>query len=230
MGDGRPAEVVEEERLEALRDLREGRIGVDSTPSREIAMMFVALEQGTKTIFERLAVSCVRPAAGSKATFVLSDHPVAHYDPQPKAPEVGVGFMNSQETETFVALDPRFGVLLHQHTPPQTWTDVEVSDEDVDRLNLLTYAWAREAIFGPTQDSVTRVRRLAKRDQRAMGEFAYRPPRVWLTESQEGDMRHGVRKFTSRFRGNEVTREFYVSPEAVEEAHRHRWPKRDEAA
>ena len=73
MGAGRPADEVEHERLQALRDLREGRVGVESTQSREVAMMFVALEQGTNAIFERLGVSCVRPRAGSKARFVLTD-------------------------------------------------------------------------------------------------------------------------------------------------------------
>lgn len=228
-GNGRPEDEVENERLEYLRELRDGQLGVESTPSREVAMMFLALEHTTETIFEKLGIVCVRPRRGSRAVFVLSDHPVAHFDPTPKAPEAGASFLSSPQTVTFVALDPRFGLLLGQENP-QTWATEEISDADVDELNLLTYAWARDAIFGPTQESVTRVRQLAKRSPQAMRQFAYRPPRIWLTESHTGEIQHGARKFTSRFRGKEITREFFVSPAAADEGRETRWPERGGAA
>ncbi len=175
---GRPAEEVEAERLKLLADLRDGRIEMESTPSREVALMFMAFQQTGQAIFEQLAWVCVRAPDDPKSCFVLSDHPVAHYDPTPKVPEAGRSFMSSPNSSTFIPLDPKFGLLLVQGRPPLSWADAELTADEVDELNLLTYAWAQDAIYGPTQDSVTRVRTYAKCHREQLGELAYRPPRI----------------------------------------------------
>jgi Protein of unknown function (DUF4238) len=211
MGGGRSEEEVEEERLKWLEDLRAGRIGLASSPEREVALMLAGLPEATETVLASLGWRCMRVPMDSKASFVLSDHPVAHYDPTPMTPEAGVSFMSSPNSQTWVALDPKFGLLLTQQFPG-TWDNIEVDDQTVDELNLLTYGWARDAVYGPSQAAVTRVRRFAKQNPRLLGAFNYRPPRVWVTS---GGGEAGVHEFTSRYRGQTVQRRLYVSEEGM---------------
>jgi hypothetical protein len=179
--------------------------------------MFMALEEVTNALCAKVGIDCMRVRADSKVPFVLSDHPVAHYDPTPKTPESRAGFMSSPNSLTWVPLDPNFGVMLSARHP-QAWREIEASDDYVDELNLLTYAWAREAIYGPSQEAVTHVRRAAKQNQTLLGEFRYRPPRIWV--SQGGDDRCGVHEFTSRYKGQTVKRKLYVTEEGMAEARR----------
>jgi hypothetical protein len=216
LGRGRPEAEVETERLEALEDLRAGRIGLASSPEREVALMFLAVERTTTTVFNELGVVLLRAPAHSGALFVTSDHPVTHYDPTPKMPEAGRSFMSSPNSVTFIALDPHCGLLLTQDAP-RTWHEVEVTDDDVDEANLLTYAWAREAIYGPTQEAVARVRRNAKANPKQLAELAYRPPRLWVTDHVSAA---GHAQFTSRYKSREATAMLQVAPEALDDAHR----------
>ena len=60
--------------------------------------------------------------------FVLSDHPVAHYGPEPKTPEAGAGFISSPGSQTWVALDPSFGLPLSPESPGTgSYTDLLAS-------------------------------------------------------------------------------------------------------
>jgi hypothetical protein len=127
-----------------------------------------------------------------------------------ETPEAGAGLASSPNSQTWVALDPKFGVLLTQQHPG-TWANIEIDDETVDEVNLLTYAWAADAIYGPSQEAVTRVRRVAKQKRTLLGEFRYRPPRVWV--AQGGADGGGPHDFTSRFKSHTVTRKLYVSEE-----------------
>ena len=227
-GAGRAADEVEAERLKLLTDLRDGRIQMESSPSREVALMFMAFEQTGQAIFDQLAWVCVRAPDDPKSCFVLSDHPVAHYDPTPKVPEAGRSFMSSPNSSTFIPLDPKFGLLLVQGRPPLSWEDTELAAGEVDELNLLTYAWAQDAIYGPTQDAVTRVRSYARSHRSLLGEYAYRPPRIWVTEDDGGPPRAGARTFTSDFRGDRVSRALYVTQPGIDEARRRAWPSSDD--
>ena len=57
---------------------------------------------------------------------------------------------------------------------------------------------------------MTRVRTYAGCHRQQLGEFAYRPPRIWVTED-DGEMRGaGPRTFTSEFKGDRVSRTLYV--------------------
>lgn len=216
-GTERPVEEIEAERLKLLAELSEGRIGIESSPDREVALMFMALEEVTNTLYKDLSIRCIRAPTTSKAAFVLSDHPVAHYEPNPKTPESGAGFISSPNSQTWVPLDPQFGLLLSPQNP-QTWSNEEATDAEVDELNLRTYAWARNAIYGPSQEAVTRVRRFAKNNRALLGEFQYRPPRLWLSRSSD-EGGSGVHEFTRRAKGQAVKRKFYVA-EGTDRAYR----------
>jgi Protein of unknown function (DUF4238) len=216
MGRGRDEQEVEEERMQRLDDLNSGRFSLASSPEREVVLMFMQLPEVVETLLSMVGWRCLRIPDGSKAAFVLSDHPVAHYDPTPKAPEAGASFASSPASLTWVPLDPKFGLLLSQEHPG-TWAAGEVADDDVEELNLLTYAWARESIYGPSQEAVTRVRRVARKKRALLGEFRYRPARLWITE---GTGTAGPHVFASRFRDQTARRELHITEEGMEEMRR----------
>jgi hypothetical protein len=213
---GESDEDLEARRLRYLDDLRNGGLIVVSDERREIALMFTALEQTMSTLLKEIGFVCIRIPPESTRSFVISDHPVAHYDPAPKMRDSGAGFTSSPQSVTFVALDPKFGLLL---TPsnPRKWSESVPTDEEVDELNLLTYGWAKDAIFGSSQHSVTEVRRYAKRHPKLMGEFRYRPPQLWITNE---DGAGGIKKFTSRHHGETKQGVAYVQPSPADRARR----------
>jgi hypothetical protein len=220
--DGKSPEETEAMRLKMLVDLQAGDIVMESTPDREIALMLIAVEDIARKLFDEIGIICLRLPADSKVGFVTSDHPVAHYDPAPESPEAGVSFMSSPQSITLIALDPRLALLLVQDNPQQ-WLSPEVDEEDVNEANLLTYAWAQTAIYGPSQFAVTRVRALAKKKPKLMAEFRYRPPRVWI--GRGGDpTKGGPVDFSSQFKDRTATRTLYVPSDSLDDPKRNLWP------
>ena len=216
--DGRSEEEIESERLELLADYKAGRLIVDSSPEREIALMARALSEDlTAVLLKSLGWTCGRVPGGSAEVFVCSDNPVSQYDPARPAPEAGTGFLSSPQAMTWVALDPRFGVLLTQDHPMK-WQEIPADADDIKELNLLTYASARDAIYGPNQYAVTRVRELAKKNRALVSSFSYRPPRVWITQGTGEDV--GPHTFTSRYKGHTATRTMNVSEDQITEIRR----------
>lgn len=197
---------LEVRRVRMLEDLRSGRVQVRSTASREVAVMFATLAEAADELFEKLGCVLLRAPADGRSPFILSDHPVTHYDPD-RIGEAS-GFLPGPEGGTLVPLDPAFA-LVFVSNEPGAWRDVTLTRKDVDGCNLLTYAWARDAVYGPSQEAVTRVRQNAKRNRRLLAEFAYSPPRLWVAEVTQDD-RSGWHTFTSTSRGDTQTRKAYV--------------------
>jgi hypothetical protein len=210
-GQAMSEQEVEAERQRLLKLFREGKIRAEGTPSHEIAFMLVALEDAVNTMFERLGVTCLRVPINSKRTFILSDHPVSHYDQLAPTPEAGIGFLSSPVAMTWVPLDPKFGLLL---TPdhPGSWGNVVADDEDIDMVNLLTYAWARDAIYGCSQQAVTETRHYAKKHPGQLAKFHYRPGRLWVSRGDNDNA--GPVRFESRFRDQTVQRTVWVAKDA----------------
>lgn len=212
---------VEATRQRLLDDLRDGRIYFESSPTRELGMMFAALPSLVEwLISEGDWTVLVAPA---DRQLVLSDAPVAHYDPAPRADGAGAGFASSPDAMTFVPIDPRVGLLIRPSSDRLlNWRSRPVDRDLVDDLNLLTYAQAGSAIFGSSQEIVTGVRRDARRNRARVAEYGRRRPRIWVTEIGPDDEpgRGGVRKFRSTNRDGTVERRMYVNPTAEREARR----------
>ena len=202
-GKGKSEAEVEEGRQRLLKLLREDQIRAEATADHEIPLMFIALGEVVNTLFVSLGVACARIASDSKRTFVLSDHPVSHYDGLAPTPEAGISFLSSPAAMTWVPLDPKFGLLLAPDEPG-TWQNIEADDSDIDELNLLTYAWARDAIYGCSQQAVTDTMHYAKTHPKLVGEFHYRPHRFWV--SKTGNPKGGPTILQSRHRGKATER------------------------
>ena len=68
----------------------------------------------------------------------------------------------------------------------------------------------------------------ARSHRNQLGEFAYRPPRIWVTEDDGEATGAGPRTFTSDFKGDRVSRTFYVTQRGVDEARSRTWPPSDD--
>ena len=214
-------EEVAEIQRRVLNDLRENRIEFESTPSREVGFMLAAIQPVTEWLISRAAWHVL--VAPPDRQFVLSDAPVAQYDPTPKVPDAGAGFESSPNSMTIFAIDPRFAVLIRPSGDRLfDWRTREVDKRTVDDINLLIYAQADEAIFGSQQAIITGVRRDAKQSPRRLGEYRRRRARIWVTEigSEDRPGTGGVRRFTSVNRDGPATRDFYLDSATEREAER----------
>ncbi len=174
-------EEAEKERLAMLGGLERGEWEFASDASRQTAWMFLAMEETVRALLERLTWILVR--AGAEDQFILSDTPLAIVRSEGGDRNMGVGFC-SPGAQTTLPLDPGLAIFLAPGEPISRELD---ADPDLVRdINLRTYAQAQRAIYGPTQESVQRVRAMAKRGRRLIG--GYRPiaPVAWFGEVREG--------------------------------------------
>jgi hypothetical protein len=168
-------------RQELLGDLSEGRLVIESPHSREVALMFIALEKTAPIVAERLTWTVLRAPAGSQ--FILGDTPLALYDPAPRVPDGGVGFLSSEHVETTLPLDPSCCLMLTPGDKP--WHEAEAKPEVVESINLRSYAWAQQAIYGPSQAAVTGVRALVKRQREQLARYLPKAGALWFGEETE---------------------------------------------
>jgi hypothetical protein len=205
--DGETEEEVDRRRLKYLKQIQDGSLELRSTPDREVSLMFLAADKAVEAMLSRLSWTLLRAPEGRP--FILSDHPVAHFDPEPMSFESGASYLTSPGSVTTVPLDPGLALRLAANDR-YDWDTREASIDEVDWINLLTYAWAGEAVYGPNQESVARVRRLARRKKALMARLAKRPGRVWLTETESGEaFKTGPKVFKSTHKGEAATRTFY---------------------
>lgn len=120
--------------------------------------------------------------AAEPAAFVISDTPVATYDPvMSKAdPSWGSGLMSSDHAETSVPLDPQHCLVLSPAGP--SWQCADAATDLVERLNLRTYAWGDRWIYGHSQKAVQGVREDAKRRRGEVAELRPRPGNLIVTD------------------------------------------------
>jgi hypothetical protein len=204
-------EEVEELRTELLADLRAGRIKVESTPSREVAIMFNGLDRVAFDLVYGFTWGVVRLPDG--ADLVLPDMGITQYDPTPPFPGSGLGFGSSPNAETILPVDPRFALVI---TPgPATWHDAEISARHAEDINLRSYAWSDVATYGRSQKSVSDVRRLARKHPRRLAELAPRSGKLWVADVPE-EARGGDFEFTGYAPSGTSRQRFSVSPEAFE--------------
>ncbi len=79
-----PDSVSDEDREMLLQELRDGKLLFESTPTREVGLMFTGVRQTAEIIASQMRWTLVEAPAGR--SFILSDHPVAHFDPTAQGP------------------------------------------------------------------------------------------------------------------------------------------------
>jgi hypothetical protein len=157
IGADQSEEEIEQLRLRMRKQLEGGQVRHQEPKVASIKLILESAHEMARVIYGLDWV--VLEAEG--AEFVTSDRPVSMADPSPPHPWTGNGWASSPNACSFYPLTPSKGLLLKQGD-----CGIEIArsrPDQVRRLNLLTYGWAAQRIFGASQATVTHVRKQAKR-------------------------------------------------------------------
>ncbi len=226
--DGRSPtdEEISEWQEQTLRELAEGQLIIESTPDREVALMFMALDRTGPMLVEQFDWMFL-DIETDVGEVVLPDVGVTLLDPTPPFEESGTGFASSLNAETVLHLSPQLVLLIR---PGEGYGyRQEAAPSDIEKLNLRAVACSDRCIYGRTRELVEGVLDLAGDDPQRVESLRPRPPRMWITESHEGEPEAGVHEFVGYSRGGTATRRFHVSREGIEEARRNAYRTRPAA-
>jgi Protein of unknown function (DUF4238) len=176
-------EEAEEERQRIIDELRAGRIRLESTADREVAGMFLGLNDAVTTLASNCDWTLV--AFSDSPALVLPDTGYTRYDPAPSVPGSASGFLGSQRVETVIPVRQNAALVVTQGTGVVRHGRGTASY--ADDLNLRAYAQSDVCIYGQTQQAVVDVHRLAKKERAALMERRRRPRTLWIGDGQEGD-------------------------------------------
>jgi hypothetical protein len=183
-----------------------------STSSREVASMFLALDQVAEDLVTNFSWKVLRAPVDRE--LVLPDMGLTMYDPTPPHPDSGLGFRSSPNTETVLPVDPTFAIALTPGAPE--WHDEEVDEAAIEEINLRAYAWSNAAFYGRSQKVVTDLRVNARRQTERLAQFAPRSGRMWVTEV-EGGPTTGELEFTGHSPEGQRRARFVIDPRAFDD-------------
>jgi uncharacterized protein DUF4238 len=97
------------------------------------------------------------------ANFITCDRGYAIHDPTPPVPWAAQGLLSSENTETTFPLSSDACLLLRPVPASAGLSIAEADARQVELINLRTYGWAEEYVFGETQAALVAVRTAARR-------------------------------------------------------------------
>jgi hypothetical protein len=150
-------EEIEELRLEMLAALEEGRVTREDARAHAIAAGLHLSTQLATLIF-----SATWTVLAADEAFVTSDTGLAMYDPAPPFPWTGNGWASSPYAVTTIPVGLNECLLISAGEDGETQAK-SASGDEIDMINLRTYGWASDYIFGASQQAVADLRTLAKR-------------------------------------------------------------------
>jgi len=155
-------EEAEEFRQKAIADLDSGSMSI-AFPERHYVISTFQYQTDLAYSIAGMSWTVMRAPAGSE--YVIGDHAVSMYDPRAGAPgeSTGNGFASSPLAETVLPFDRSVAAKLSLGED-EDWRDIEVSADTVREMNLRSYAWANEEIYGSSQALVVEVREYARRN------------------------------------------------------------------
>ncbi len=115
------------------------------------------------------------------ARLVLGDDPAVLFDPTPKLPGAGNGPLSSDNSETVLPVSPTAALVLFPGSGEMTKRTMTV--EQVEEINLRSYAWATSALYGQAREDLLAARRLAAREPERLEQVRPRPPRMWISDT-----------------------------------------------
>ena len=148
-----------------------------------------------------------------RVPFILGDTPVSVFDPTPKFRGSAGGPLSSPNSEMFLPVRPRLGILTKPNptTFTSTWDAVElmagmtvderahhvdrnegdvgeaiIDDSYAHELNLRTYAHAQRFVYG-SQEAVCATHRAAKANLARAIVLAPKPPRLHILEDDPAE-------------------------------------------
>jgi hypothetical protein len=176
-------EQAEEHRREILDDLGAGRIRIESTVEREVASMFLGLNEAVGQLVAQCDWTLVEFPVGP--LLVLPDTGYTRFDPHPRVPGSGSGFLGTDTVETVIPVSPT-GALVITRGSGRVGTD-EGTAAYAEDLNLRAHAQAQVCMYGRTQQDVVAAHRVARQRRAARAERRRRARTLWISEQRDGD-------------------------------------------
>jgi uncharacterized protein DUF4238 len=157
--EDRPHAEIEAFRDRTLRMLETGELGFADPRARALELS-IRTSADIAEVIHQMSWTLLRAERG----FITSDRALAMFDPSLQLPWESEAWASSPNAEVSIPITEDVCLVLHFDDAAPTVAEAE--QDDVARLNLRTYGWARDYVFGATQDDVALVRRIAKRRPR----------------------------------------------------------------
>jgi hypothetical protein len=93
---------------------------------------------------------------------ITCDRGYAIHDPTPPVPWATQGLLSSENSETTFPLSSDACLLLRPEPASAGLSIGELDSQQVEKINLRTYGWAEEYVFGETQAALVAVRKAAR--------------------------------------------------------------------
>jgi Protein of unknown function (DUF4238) len=93
---------------------------------------------------------------------ITCDRGYAIHDPTPPVPWATQGLLSSENSETTFPLSSDACLLLRPEPASAGLSIGEIDSRQVEKINLRTYGWAEEYVFGETQAALVAVRKAAR--------------------------------------------------------------------
>ena len=149
-------EEIEEFRQQLLDDLHAGRVAISNPHAHALQTGITMAAQQCYLIFGMHWTLMLRDGS-----FITSDRGLAIHDPEPHYPWSSQALLSSEASETTIPLSSDACLLLG--VAEGGYAIHEVSRERANEINLRTYGWSDTYVFGRSQQTVTSVRQIAKR-------------------------------------------------------------------
>jgi hypothetical protein len=155
-GDGSDEE-IEDLRRRTLDMLKGGQVGYSNPRTAALSLTFSVSGEVAAYIYDMHWTLLTSDGP----SFVTSDRGLAMFDPAPEYPWSGNSWRSSSRAQTTIPLSSPTCLLIE---PGEAKLDIGKADASVvEAINLRTYGWAGDYIYGETQDVVAAARRAAKR-------------------------------------------------------------------
>jgi Protein of unknown function (DUF4238) len=174
---------AERERQRILDDLNVGRIHFESTAEREVASMFLGLNDAVVQLLTQCDFTLVQIIGCVE--LVLPDTGYTRYDPHPRVPGTGSGFVGTDTVQTVIPVAPLSALVVTQGSGRVGYSDA--GPEYAEDLNLRAWAQSEVCVYGCGQNPVVAVNRLARRRRPDLIARRRRPRTMWILEHQIGD-------------------------------------------
>lgn len=171
---------IDEHIRQMAESLESGELILSTTSDQEILGMFVPAPELVPLIGDMNWTLLEAPSGHS---FILSDDPLVRLDPH--NPDGPASWRSSPSMEATMPLDPQYCLRLRQ--PPLAQSRQVITADEVLDINLRTYAAAREAIFGPTEQLLESVNAAAKANDIRVDLYRPTPPNLYIFERIEGE-------------------------------------------
>jgi len=158
LGEEASDEEIEQFRQEAIAQIRDGRLRLSGRAAALSTGLTHAVENVPMLI--EFDWTLLRATSGG---FITSDRGYAIHDPTPPVPWAWQAFRSSENSETTMPLSDTACLLMRPVPMGGGLTVREASAHEVETINLRTYGWADEYVFGRTQDALVAVRMPSRR-------------------------------------------------------------------